>query len=567
MESRAFSLKPCSSSSSSSKIPQEIEEAEDARSTGIDPSPLFVKKKKRKRGIIVSKPKLGHKFASSSSSSSSWQQYSRERVKQWDHRDNGAQDLGLPLGMSFAAIVAQILSRTNGSKNQIPLDRLSLICTSAVKESVANVYGNRFDCFLMNFEKSFTSTLGTLRLINEASVAVAGRRKRSYQVPLDKHGNRLVEAPSIVGEGNNNCNSFLDSSSCQDAQGNCESPCDVEKFEDIPQITTMTNQIVLHGQVNHELACASHRFGHASFNQSILNTFEKSVVEQTRSNDLKTYEIGLIRRKIQLKESQLAVSSHANVLEKIKISMGISKASFKGEKLRNQMLDTRHADLLRRCIDLMVAGLIIMSCCLGYGTYIYSYQRITEVTSSCSVIPEESKSWWVPKQMASFSSGWLILRCHVVAFTRMFFGLAMIVVIAYSVFQRSAMATPTTMPVTFILLLGFICGIAGKLCVDTLGGSGLHWLLYWEAFCLLHFFANIFPSVLYQLLYGPITMCQTKAVGRIVPYWLRRIMFNLVLSVIYPALSGLLPFASLGDWKEHFLQRINHLIIGVESQE
>lgn len=107
MESRAFFLKPCSSSSSS-KIPQEIEEAEDAQSTDIDPSPLLVKKKKRKRGILVSKPKLGHKFASSSSSCSTWQQYRRARVKQWDPRDDGAQDLGLPLGMSFAAIVAQV---------------------------------------------------------------------------------------------------------------------------------------------------------------------------------------------------------------------------------------------------------------------------------------------------------------------------------------------------------------------------------------------------------------------------------------------------------------------------
>jgi len=76
------------------------------------------------------------------------------------------------------------------------------------------------------------------------------------------------------------------------------------------------------------------------------------------------------------------------MLEKIKVSMGISKAFFKDEKLRNQMLDTRHVEFLRRCIDLLVYGLFIMSGCLGYGTYIFSFQRIMDATLSCSDIPK-----------------------------------------------------------------------------------------------------------------------------------------------------------------------------------
>lgn len=160
-----------------------------------------------------------------------------------------------------------------------------------------------------------------------------------------------------------------------------------------------------------------------------------------------------------------------------------------------------------------------------------------------------------------------MLRCHVLALSRMFFGLAMVVAIAYFVFQRYSVSTPTTMPVTFILLLGFLCGIAGMLCVDTLGGSGLCWLLYWEVLCLVHFWANIFPSVLYQLLYGPISVSPVKAEGRLVPYWFRRFMFNIIISIIYPALCGLLPFASLRDWKEHFSEKIYHLVFGVEIQE
>lgn len=160
-----------------------------------------------------------------------------------------------------------------------------------------------------------------------------------------------------------------------------------------------------------------------------------------------------------------------------------------------------------------------------------------------------------------------MLRCHVVSWSRMFFGLAMILAIGYSIFQRSSVSTPTTMPVTFILLLGILCGIAGKLCVDTLGGSGFYWILHWEAFCLIHFLGNVFPAALYRLLYGPILMSQNKAEGKLVPYWLRRFLFNSILSIFYPAMIGLLPFAPLGEWKGHFAEKINGLIIGIGNQQ
>lgn len=227
----------------------------------------------------------------------------------------------------------------------------------------------------------------TLRLINEASGA--GHKNRSSQLPTDEQRNRRVSRPSVVEQGNNNCSSCLHSDICEVENEACESfNASTEKSEDISPLMAMGNQIVLHGQMDRQLVSNSHSFTGPGFSQSILSTFEKSVTEQTRSNDLKAFEISLISRKLQLKESQLALSSCANMLEKIKISMGVAKASFKEEKLRNQLLDTRHAEFLRRCIDLLVAGLIIMSGCLGYGTYVYSYQRISEATSSCSAIPK-----------------------------------------------------------------------------------------------------------------------------------------------------------------------------------
>ncbi|XP_065000144.1 protein CPR-5-like isoform X2 [Musa acuminata AAA Group] len=298
----------------------------------------------------------------------------------------------------------------------------------------------------------------------------------------------------------------------------------------------------------------------------ICTSAVKESITNTRSNDLKAVEIGLVMEKLKLKQSQLALSSDANLLEKIKISMGISKASFKEEKLRNQMLETRHAELLKRCIDLLVTGLIIMCGFLLYGASIYSLQRITEVTSACNYTLKESRSWWIPKSVQSFSSGWLTLRCHFVVLTRMCFGILMILAIAYLVFQRSAMSGPT-MPVTFlVMLLGVVCGFAGKLCVDTLGGSGYHWLIYWEVLCMLHFFANVFPSAFHNILYGPVAVTQVANTVRL-PYWVRRYAFYILLLLILPTLSGLLPFASIKEWKVHFSEKLAFWSSGIGYEE
>lgn len=156
--------------------------------------------------------------------------------------------------------------------------------------------------------------------------------------------------------------------------------------------------------------------------------------------------------------------------------------------------------------------------------------------------------------MQTFNSGLLTLRCHFVAATRMSFGILMILAIAYTIFQRSASST-TTMPVTFIVvLLGALCGLCGKLCVDTLGGSGYHWLIYWEMICMLHFFANVFPSAFYLILYGPVAVSEVASSARC-PYWLRRYSFYTLVLLILPTSCGLLPFASVDEWKVHFTEK------------
>ncbi|XP_073010599.1 protein CPR-5-like isoform X1 [Typha latifolia] len=510
--------------------------------SAADPPPPVVKGSM----AVTSKAKRGKKDAASSSSSSSSSSlyHSRQRGvrlrlrrRAWPANRGGGvsddgdsvQDLGLPLGMSFAAVVAQVLNGMTISGERLPVDHLCKICTSAVKESVVNIYGNRYNCFVRSFEKSFGSTLRTLHVINETSTSEQGYTSR----PSFLYSSR--------GAAEN-----LDSLDLRSG---------IEEFQENQSLDSMNNQLILHGQNSRQLAHICHNISSPEFNQHIISTYERSVEEQSRSNDLKEVEIGLTMKRLQLKESQLALSSYTHVLEKIKISMGVAKASFKEEKLRNQMLDSRHAELLKRFIDLLVTGLIIMLGCFAYGTSVYSYQRITEVASACKATSKESRSWWMPKSAASFSSGWLFLRCHVIVLTRMFFGILMILAIVWLILQRSLVSGPS-MPVTFnVVLLGVACGFSGKLCVDALGGHGYWWLLFWEGLCLLHFLGNIFPSSFYHILCGPISLSQGTKVPKL-PYWLRRYTFYSILLLVLPVSAGLLPFASIRDWKEHFAGKI-----------
>ncbi|RWW59286.1 hypothetical protein BHE74_00033795 [Ensete ventricosum] len=404
-----------------------------------------------------------------------------------------------------------------------------MVCTSAVKESITNVYGNKFDCFIRNFDKSFRSTLKTLGLINTVS---------------------------FNKQENTDCSSFMCNSSENAADlGSSEPVVTIEDLEENISSNSMNSQLILHGYTNQDLANVNRTTSGLGFSQSILSTAEKSVIEQTRSNDLKAIEIGLVMKKLQLKQAQLALSSDANFLEKFKISMGMSKASFREAKLRDQMQETRNAQLLKRCMDLLITGLILMCSLLVYGASIYSYQRITEVTSACTSVAKESRSWWIPNTVKSFGSGWLVLRCQVVALARMSFGLLMILVIALLVFRRSVMSA-TTMPVTFIvLLLGALCGFSGKQCVDTLGGNGYYWLIYWEALCMLHFVVNVFPSASYHVLYGPVAVLEGANSIKL-PYWIRRFTFYALLLLVLPTSGGLLPFASIYDWKVHFSEKL-----------
>ncbi|GKD36374.1 hypothetical protein Tco_1251883 [Tanacetum coccineum] len=263
--------------------------------------------------------------------------------------------LALPLGMSIAAFVAKVLERKDANGEKMSVDHLS------------EVFGDKFDCFVNNFERSFQSTLMTLRVISETS----GNGERSY----------------LHGEGSSTCNSsdfyFHMKETASTGQ---EQRTIVNLDDDNVYKNPIYNEVAVHQDPisSQQLACvAPNRLHSGVNNRSMLTTFEKSVNEQARSNDLKALEISLSMKKMRLKEAQIAVNCDSNYLERFKLSMGISKASFKVNKFKTELQDSRHAQLLKNCADCLVAGLLIMLSCLTYGTYIHSHQRLIDATESC----------------------------------------------------------------------------------------------------------------------------------------------------------------------------------------
>ncbi|VFQ86436.1 unnamed protein product [Cuscuta campestris] len=496
--------------------------------------------------------------------------------------------LALPLGMSIAAVFAQVLETKDAAIENMSVDNLAKICTSAVRVSLVNAFGDHFESFMRNFDKSLRSTLMTLTLVKESSMKNGQQEppSRVTSVPevnlhfkdrledsacdssglehpkpsrggssileVNMHLPRLEDPACHPGLNEINLESTLRSISLEH---NLDEINENMLVESMNQLTLRDDEEILK-----QLSCVSSNTYNYAITKSRQNTLEKAVLEQSRSNDLKTVEIGLMIKNLQLQEKKLAVNSQANFLERCKLSLGFSKVSIKAEKFKTELEDARHDELLKICIDCLVAGLFIMVGCLGYGTYVYSHVRITEATAAC-IHPTVSKSWWMPKSMQSMNSGLQTLKCQAQVLSRMLFGVLMILAVAYLLFQRSA-TSHHTMPVTFILLLlGAGCGLAGKLCIDTLGGDGYLWLKYWEAICLLHFFSNFFRSTLSAFLNGPVASqgntknggCTTTTITTaLFPYWTRRIVFYVTMLLLLPVLCGLMPFAGPREWKDHF---------------
>lgn len=143
-----------------------------------------------------------------------------------------------------------------------------------------------------------------------------------------------------------------------------------------------------------------------------------------------------------------------------------------------------------------------------------------------------------------------MFACEVTVASRMFLGLGIISVVAASLLRKSVTGNSQAMPATIlIVVMGGICGLAGKFAVDSMGGSGFHWLLLWETFCLVHATATCFTSTLYRVLYGlpPSATGKRHRQPYLMRPWWRRFWFHVTTVLVLPILTGLLPFARVRE--------------------
>lgn len=193
----------------------------------------------------------------------------------------------------------------------------------------------------------------------------------NFKLTLDKGD---CSSDSVIEDGNSEGVLHED---IHDQSNNCK------EVEENFHLDSVNHNLTLHRKSNQMVSFSPISCG-SGINNSMMSVAEKSVMEKSRLNDLKTLELALAMKKLKLKETQLVLNSDLNHLERSKLAMGMSKASFKVEKFKNQLEDLRHGELIKKCIDSLIAGLLVMSSSLLYGAYVYSYERIAESTASCS---------------------------------------------------------------------------------------------------------------------------------------------------------------------------------------
>lgn len=288
---------------------------------------------------------------------------------------------------------------------------------------------------------------------------------------------------------------------------------------------------------------------HSDFQKVFLNFFERHVQAQEQHNHIKSVEVAhLIKQRI-LEEEKIQLTSASNDLMREHIELNRSKANFKESTVLEQRANAAHVSFSTTCADELVAGLFVMLISLVHGARKYSFVLLNDLVSTCQPSvkePHRSSSLfhidWLYNSLDSLVEKLQAFVCHITVAGRILIGSIVVAVVASSLLRRSITSSSQSMPATIlIIILGGVCGFAGKLSVDTIGGSGIRWLVAWEIFCMLHALTNCFTPSVYSLLHGSPSSTRAKF-G--IPFWFRRLSFHIIMVLVLPVLAGQLPFGS-----------------------
>ncbi|CAM6008162.1 unnamed protein product [Sphagnum balticum] len=475
--------------------------------------------------------------------------YSSSSVDPVGRFDVKAGNLPAPLGNAIATVMAEVLEHERTGQDRLfAADELAKLLEAAMVESLSPIMGSECSSFVDQFKQAFQSTY---RLIGSVKVASAKRlvhsgpqgkqSTRSHKCLQDGFPSRTVLGR--VAEGFTNGN--LKPKYAQDSESTTsDTGIETDEFDLQYDLTEQFERMKFSSD-NPEVEVGR------NLQQEFLHWYKKSLAEKQQSNYLKTLELAYQFKRLNLDEEHLHLRSESNLLMRENVSLSREKAEFREMEIQDRKLAVAYDLLSQTCADELVAGLFVMLCALLYGGWNYSYARLVDVISHCqpavfgpshSMIPGFNR---IVDSLNLMSAQMQMLFCNLTVAVRMFLGLGIISMVAATLLRKSVTSSSQAMPATILLIiLGGLCGVAGKFAVDSMGGSGYHWLLVWESLCVIHASTTCFTPYLYWLLNGaPQHTLDKQQQYYLVNPWVRHLLFHGCLVLVLPAMAGLLPFA------------------------
>ncbi|OAE33583.1 hypothetical protein AXG93_2139s1360 [Marchantia polymorpha subsp. ruderalis] len=305
------------------------------------------------------------------------------------------------------------------------------------------------------------------------------------------------------------------------------------------------------------LASSSNVVGYNAALDERYNLFERSVAAQEHHNRLLTWELHHKMKGLAIKEQHLHLHSESNSLMKDNVDLSRTKVEFKENELQDRKLTLAYYNFNRTCADELVAGLCVMLTALSFSFWKFSYDRLTTVVTVCqpSVRETHEGGWmgtnWMYNSLNLLTYQMQAFMCEAAKLSRMVFGIIVIAMVTSTLLRRSVTSSSQAMPA---IVLGGMCGFAGKISIDSLGGSGIHWLVLWECLCLIHALATCFTSLLYHFLHGDPgrNYFEKASLASRISTGITFFAFHSVLVFFLPVMAGLLPFASPEDIMQIF---------------
>eukprot|EP00271_Cylindrocystis_brebissonii_P002841 TRINITY_DN13616_c1_g2_i1.p1 TRINITY_DN13616_c1_g2~~TRINITY_DN13616_c1_g2_i1.p1 ORF type:complete len:958 (+),score=120.78 TRINITY_DN13616_c1_g2_i1:82-2874(+) len=234
--------------------------------------------------------------------------------------------------------------------------------------------------------------------------------------------------------------------------------------------------------------------------------------EMRRMNSATEAKIALSRRKLALAGEQLRVSerqieifSTSNSLKSDSIHLqhgeNLLRAHEAGEKKAAKALQQLSCALADELLAGMAVLLFTLVLCGWQG-----YARLAEGLTVCRV-PEKAgpRSFFTSPFQSLIDPTAVLLRatlCHVMRTGHFVFGALLLIAGVSVVISRPPDDYQRRPVFGMIISLGLLCGLFGMKAVESVGGKGLTWLLFWELLCAIHTFAAWFPDILFLILHG-----------------------------------------------------------------